>query len=485
MEGATTFRFLNEAHGLTAAGGWNDPQHEKLWLYNLHYFDDLNATGAPSRHAWHQALLLRWIAENHPTAGNGWEPYPTSLRIVNWIKWSLAGNALPDAVLSSLALQARWLSQRLEWHLLGNHLFANAKALLFAGLFLEGEEPTRWRETALAIIFRQLPEQVLPDGGNFERSPMYHAIFLEDLLDMINGAAAFPGSVSPSAVEAWGETARRMLAWMGTMTHPDGEIALFNDAAFGIAPSPVMLAAYAARLGLTATVPDQSLLRLPDSGYIRLQTEKAVALLDVAPVGPDYLPGHAHADTLSFELSVHGWRVVVNGGTSRYGGGNERLAERRTRAHSTLEINGEDSSEVWGGFRVARRARPFALEMDGGLLRVACSHDGYRRLPGRPVHRRDWLMDASGITVTDRIEGRARTAVARFILHPQIQVSVLQTGIWRLVLPDGRSMRARAERGLGHLEEARYAPYFGQVLPAQCLSVVPADGQVVMRLSWD
>jgi hypothetical protein len=69
-------------------------RREKLWLYNLHYFDDLNGVAAAERTAWHRALLARWVAENPPGVGNGWEPYPSSLRIVNWIKWWLAGNVL-------------------------------------------------------------------------------------------------------------------------------------------------------------------------------------------------------------------------------------------------------------------------------------------------------------------------------------------------------------------------------------------------------
>ena len=46
-----------------------------------------------------------------------------------------------------------------------------------------------------------------------------------------------------------------------------------------------------------------------------------MALLDVARVGPDYLPGHAHADTLSFELSLYDRRTIVNCGISQYANG--------------------------------------------------------------------------------------------------------------------------------------------------------------------
>jgi hypothetical protein len=105
MLGPADFRFIGQQHTLQQAGDWNHPQWPKLWLYNAHYFDDLVADDAARRSQWHHALLQRWIAENPPAAGNGWEPYPTSLRAVNWIKWALAGNALDTASQHSLAVQ--------------------------------------------------------------------------------------------------------------------------------------------------------------------------------------------------------------------------------------------------------------------------------------------------------------------------------------------------------------------------------------------
>ena len=83
-------------------------------------------------------------------------------------------------------MQVRFLRKRLEIHLLGNHLFANAKALVFAGLYFTGNEADEWLGKGLAILEREVPEQVLRDGGHFERSPMHHGIILEDLLDLLN-----------------------------------------------------------------------------------------------------------------------------------------------------------------------------------------------------------------------------------------------------------------------------------------------------------
>ena len=328
---ADTFYFLNQSGSLFTLG-WTDTSncraHSKLWRYNQHYFDDLNAENALERTEWHLSLLERWVAKNKPGSGVGWDPYPTSLRIVNWVKWSYAGNLLPARCVQSLAVQVRFLMQRIEYHILGNHLFANAKALIFAGVFFSGEEAARWLGEGLKIVGNQLPEQVLADGGNFERSTMYHAIFTEDLLDLLNLAQAFPDVVPEPFVLRWREAAQRMLYWLDGMIHSDGEISFFNDAAIGVAPSPAELIAYARRLGLQVNPIHARVTHFVDSGYIRLSSGRALALIDVAPVGPDYLPGHAHADTLSFELSLFGQRVFVNGGTSQYGTDEVRELER-------------------------------------------------------------------------------------------------------------------------------------------------------------
>lgn len=171
MLGPATFCYLNQTKTLQWPKGWNDPNRDKLWLYNLHYFDDLNAEGAEDRTDWHRQLIQGWVEENPPGQGNGWEPYPSSLRIVNWIKWALAGNTLPNAAVHSLAVQIRWLRNNLEYHLLGNHLFANAKALVFAGAFFAENEARQWMDKGLDILAREVPKQILPDGGQFEGQP--------------------------------------------------------------------------------------------------------------------------------------------------------------------------------------------------------------------------------------------------------------------------------------------------------------------------
>jgi len=487
--GSHTFHFLNQTRTLVDPGDWNAPDIDKLWLYNLHYFDDLNATDAGKRQTWHCSLIDRWIAENPPGYGNGWEPYPLSLRIVNWIKWALAGHLLEQSWLHSLAVQVRFLRRRLEYHLLGNHLFTNAKALVFAGLFFQGQEADEWLDTGLALLRREVPEQVLADGGHFERSPMYHAILMQDLLDLLNLActygAAFP---EPALIPAWREVAKRMRHWLATLCHPDGEISFFNDAAIGIAPTPQALEAYAGCLGLelTAAACGFGITRLAESGYIRLQQGSAVVLLDVAPVGPDYLPGHAHADTLSFEWSLFGQRVVVNSGTSCYGVSPERQRQRGTAAHNTVLIDSQDSSEIWGGFRVARRARALDLSVaeDNAVIEVRCAHDGYRRLRGHPLHRRWWRLDDETLTIRDRIEGSFREAVACLHFHPAISAGYHNENSGVLHLPDGHEVSWKITCGRGQLQKSTYHPRFGVSEANHCLVIHFCDAESEITFRW-
>lgn len=481
MTGPATFVFLNAAGGLDA--GWDNPKVPKLWRYNLHYFDDLNADGAQLRRAWQSALIDRWIAENPAAAGSGWEPYPTSLRIVNWVKYSLTGAALDACAEHSLAVQARWLRQRLEWHLLGNHLFVNAKALIFAGCYFEGLEAEGWLRTGLDILLRELPEQLLPDGGQFELSPMYHALMVEDLLDLLalEGAYRYP-ALTPMADRLRG-VLPGALNWLAALSHPDGDVAFFNDSAIGIAPDNAQLYAYAQRLGFEAPA-DPDSLYLPDSGYLRLVLGGAVLLADLACIGPDYLPGHSHADTLSIELSLGAQRVIVNSGTSIYGLGPERLRQRGTPAHSTVTVAGQDSSEVWSGFRVGRRARPAvaAVTINGAEQGFAASHDGYCALPGCPRHTRRAKLSPTGLWIEDRVTGQ-HPAQARYHLHPDIEVETRGT-LGRLTLPNGRAITLEASAALS-TEPGTWHPEFGLSWPNTCLVLQLQAGQATLALNWD
>jgi uncharacterized heparinase superfamily protein len=485
MLGPMMFRLLNH-EARVGQEAWEVHAPSKLWAYQVNYFDDLNAFDANQRVDWHRDAIASWIKRHPPGPGqDAWAPYPISIRMVNWIKWILNGNAANPSINASLATQARALVRRLEYHLLGNHIFTNAKALVFAGLYFDGDEAERWLNRGLQILQREFGEQILRDGGHFERSTMYQLLALEDVLDLINIVRAALPALNVD-LQAWPATAQSMLSWAEAMTHPDGELSFFNDSAMGIAPRLDELRRYANELlGMTSVEVSPSepvrIRPLLPSGYVRADADSCALLLDVAPIGPDYLPGHAHADTLSFELSLYGQRVIVNRGTSLYGSGAERDIERGTAAHSTVTIDQHDSSEVWAGFRVARRARPCGLEIrqHGETLSVSCAHDGYLRLSGKPLPRRHWRLSPGRLVITDQVQGKFDTAVAHYHLHPGITALVHEPGSGKLVLQNSREIRWHITGSACAVEASFYSPEFGKKLPSQSLVARFRPGQTV------
>jgi uncharacterized heparinase superfamily protein len=354
--------------------------------------------------------------------------------------------------------------KNIEYHLLANHYFKNGKALLFAGIFFEGPDASRWLEKGKHILFEELSEQLLPDGGHFERSPMYHAMILEDCLDLLNLCRG-------SGIKALGDLARElekrlpaMLDYATGMTHPDGEIALFNDAAFGIEPTVAELAQYALRLGIPTPSRPERIRSFSQSGYFRLSPQPGdVLIMDCGPIGPDYQPGHAHCDTLSFELSLDGRRVIVDSGCRQYMDGPIRQYNRGNTGHNSLTIDGQNQSEVWGAHRVARRARPvFARAWeDGDALFCEGAHDGYSRLPGKPRHGRRIVWKEDRIEIEDTVEGSGEHVIEiRLHVHPELDIA-RECGD---VILGGR-IRVRALDKDIVMESGWYCPRFGQQTP--------------------
>jgi len=488
-----TFLFLNEI-GRLPKSSWHIPNKSKLWMYNLHYFDDLNAFNAHKRYFWHQKLILEWIKHNKPFFGIGWEPYPTSLRIVNWIKWSLAGQILTNSMQRSLILQGNWLIKNIEWHLLGNHLFANAKALVFLGVFFNDNKTEKFLKKGLKIIDKQIDEQIMGDGGHFELSPMYHSIILEDFLDLINLHYNYNNIFNDRFVKKLSKSINKMLFWLNEMCHPDKEISFFNDSATKIAPSPSEINRYAKNLGFHCqpSSPKNKYLNInhfEKSGFITMQSKNAKIFLDVGQIGADYLPGHGHADTLSFEMSLFNKRLFVNSGTSRYDNDSIRLYERGTMAHNTVAINNENSSEIWSSFRVAKRAKPFGLfiKKTNEMITVYCEHDGYKRLEGKPVHKRYWIFRNKKLIIKDEVIGCFKSAKAYFHLHPKVRILDVDKSKISLKLPGCRAkITVLIVEGELDIITNTYSHEFGKRLTSKCLELKHSlIGSSSIELIWN
>lgn len=402
-----------------ASADWAMTGAPLLWRFHLYYWDWAWGLAAGEQRAAFTPMWESWSKTVRPGCGPFWHPYPAALRA-----WSLCGvyralvkgGPVEGPFLRELAAHAGFLSRSLETDVGGNHLIKNLKALVGLAVFFADDTLLR---RALGRLRRQLAVQVLPDGGHFERAPAYHCQVLGDLLDVAGllGAAGAAGPAElPAAVTA-------MRGWLGAVLTPAGDVPLLND---GFPVSRELLAAL--RPGPPPTAP---LHVLPDTGLARAAVGRWHLLADVGLPCPRQLPAHAHADTLGCLVHVDSQPLLIDTGTSGYAAGAVRDYERSTAAHNTLELDRGNSTEVWGAFRAGRRARVIgaAAAADAGTVTIEAEHDGYRRRPGRPAHRRRWRLREQELLIDDLVTGRGRHTIAvRWHLAPDALLRLVPGG---------------------------------------------------------
>jgi uncharacterized heparinase superfamily protein len=477
------FRFVNRRERLGWPPRWSGEQ-PRLWQYNLHYFEYLWALD----YADARTVVADWIAAHELERGRvGWEPYPTSLRLVNWCGYFFGRHAdriasdpaFRDTLWRSVHLQAEWLAAHLETHLLGNHLLENAASLAFCGSCFAGPQAEAWYRRGRELLARELPEQVLEDGGHCEHSPMYQLRVAWVLTALRNAGR-------PDLIDLIEEPLERTLRALGRLCHPDGEIALFNDSALDVynaaAPLRVWWAEVIGRPESALGSPAGA-FALPASGFHgAIQEGGDYVICDAGRLGPDHLLGHAHGGIFSFELSLRGQRVIVDSGVHGYEPDAMRHYCRSTRAHNTVEIDGQSQCEFWSAFRVGRRGHPRDVEWTptGEGFRLAGWHDGYQRLRGRPRHRRLFAWHERGILMVKDVLTSARevTAVSRLHLHPDCRIARLSDDAAGIEHPRGHFGIRFAGEGALAVEPSWYCPRFGTRVENRALTFTASGSRV-------
>ncbi|MBN1588210.1 MAG: alginate lyase family protein [Pirellulales bacterium] len=503
------FVHLNESRELgTDSVDWLLGQRDtdRLWTVTLHYHAWawrlarlVHENGELGRRADRllRRLLGDWITRCDPTVEGSralaWNAYAIATRIGWWCRLyhrlGAEGRAtwgnLDTVFLESLSSQAAYLHNHLEWDLRANHLLRDAVGLAWAGRFFGGPRARRWLDLATRLAVEQAAEQVLPDGGHFERSPMYHVEVMNDFA--VLGVLLEDPNARRQITKTW----QRMAQFLAWVRHDDGQIPLFNDGGFNGTCTPAAMFAKGREL-LQVVVdpqPREGGRFFADFGMAVWHGRPWSVLFDVGPVGVDYQPGHAHADTLAFEASYDGQRLFVDPGSFGYDDDQRRRYDRATASHNTVTVDETDSSEVWHVFRVGRRAKPVEVRFDAmsdSVLMVG-GHTGYDHLPGRPRHRREIRIDASGVlTLVDRFEGRGKHSLsAGLLLDPAWSISETSDG-WQLhcgektlqvVLADNRLDRA--------IRRVPYHPQYGFEQPTGRLAwqaVLQLPCEIVLRV---
>lgn len=427
------------------------PNGDMEWIYALNRHSFLMALAKAwllTRETRYSAALEEYLSDwldrmphTPERESTAWRSLEAGLRPERWLRvreWM--GADFPPALAArmdeSLARHGEYLARSwTPFHRLSNWGAIQSHGLFLTGLHLGRED---WQALALERLAENLENALLPDGVQWEQSPMYHCEVLHAAADTLMQARR-SGAALPRGLE---ERVRRMFRALAAWAAPDRTILPQSDsdridAGDLLAQGALLfgdpeLAAAAAGPVCEETIWDfgpegvQQLAALPAqrpacpsqaltaSGNYQLRSgwgrEDTFAHLHVGSLGG----GHGHADLLHLDLWHKGEAVLTDGGRYTYVECAERRYLKSPAAHNTLRLDGEDFTgyrDTWGWDPVAQplpAAHCFTPEADY----VCGGHLGYGPR-GAILWRKAVLLKPDLVVLCDCIqtrEGAAHTA---------------------------------------------------------------------------
>ena len=451
--GSNRFLFLNLEKTFVDID-WNFAEYGKLWTYNLNYFEFLNQEGISKEQG---VNLIKDYVSQRRNLKDGMEPYPISLRGINWVKFLSEKEIIVEEIDNCLYQDYLRLAANLEYHLLANHLLENGFSLLFGAYYFKDES---FYKKAVHILKNELDEQILNDGAHFELSPMYHQIMLHRVLDCIQ-LINLNLWKSDNLISFLESKASKMLSWLQSVTFRNGEIPMVNDSAFGIAPSTKLLVDHAKSLEIK---PEKIILS--DSGYRMLKNKKYELFIDIGNVGASYQPGHVHSDTFNFLLHVNNEPILIDTGISTYEKNDRRQLERSTASHNTVQIGNSEQTQVWGGFRVAKRAKIINLVENDC---IEATHNGFKEFGIE--HTRKFRANENQILIEDFIsKDTMLDQKAYFHFHPSMKNIKIENS--KIIISDNNlSISFNSTNLQIAIESYEYASGFNKTIQSKRIKV--------------
>lgn len=425
--------------------------------------------------------MAAWIAENRFGYGMNWKsPLELGIRTINWI-WALDllrtrytfDARLWNDVLQCLFL-ASWDSQRKfsRGSSANNHLVGEAAGVFYAACYFPAFPGAGdWIEKSQQILEREIRHQTFEDGCTREHAFGYQFFVIQffSLCMSAGDAAGHPFSLgfrdrlhamfrflndmcaATGSPPNMGDRDDGYVLDLGELPHQPRQLldigaSLFDDETL-CSPTPsetsFWLFGTTNRPG-TSPMNQNKSKSYPKSGYHVLRSDRLGVFFDCAELGYGPIAAHGHADCLSFCLSVDGEPVFIDAGTYDYFTYPEwRNYFRETRAHNTVEIDGQSQSQMLGPFIWGARACSKLLKWRDSPTTtiVRGQHDGYRHLPDPVIHQRsiELAKGKNTVRIVDSISANASHKLRmHFHLDPHVTAKHVSESEVELALGTGR-----------------------------------------------
>ena len=309
--------------------------------------------------------ITDWVASNPPvqlSSGNAmkngceaWQTLTTSIRLADvWpyaIYRCLRSPAFSDEVIctiyKSVCEQERHL---LRWPSGGNWLTSESNGLFIGGmLFPEFKEAAEWRRTGLARLYKQLDDEVYPDGEEYELAGGYNNWVVAEFAGIVEQADR-NGLRSELPADFLAKM-EKMFSYLCRSSMPNGAIPALNDS--GISDVRKLLATgfklfpqrtdfqFVATGGQAGRAPTETSHAFPYCGHYVMRSgwdkDATYLLLDSGPFGY----GHQHEDKLHFVLWSHGRQLLLDAGVFSYDQSRWRRYVLSSYGHNTVLVDGE------------------------------------------------------------------------------------------------------------------------------------------------
>ena len=449
---------------------WEPNRHHQLVVLGLAYRLSLDQKYALKV----KEIITSWIDANPYGRGMNWKsPLEQSIRMISWtyaidltLDSGIFSDNFRDDVIYSIYLHCNDIFSKFsQGSSANNHVIGEAAGLYIASSYFPiFKESDRWKEASYKLFSEEIANQIDSDGITKEHAFGYQFFVLQFFCLVLhvrhlnkqpiqsNMKVTFYSSIvflsflsqESESIPWLGDKDDGYVINLGENPYSPSFYRNFYELFFGEEipffiknekQSNAVCWFYSndnnALEAYRHEVKNLQSRHFSESNYFLLQHMNQVdnisssVLLDCANLGYTDIAAHGHADALSFILRLNGTNFLVDSGTYDYFTFPDwRGYFRSTRAHNTIEIDGEDQSINSGLFMWEKhaRCRPLWWEFKDDSSAVSAEHNGYQRLSDPVTHKRELILleDKCSLNITDHLICKSSHSVKlHFHLSPE------------------------------------------------------------------